>query len=209
MSGLRAELSIDDLARCPVATASATTPDPIGGVNRASAGDETVEQFVASEDPATDDCEEVFAYDDSAVYEFTRDADEPCFCETVERHLGPVADVQARDGTLHVTVHATDVASLRDLLSRLSDRFGAVSLEYLVRTGEGDGETPVVPVALGQLTARQREVIRTAHDMGYFEYPRDSNATAVSAALDIEPSTFSEHLAAAQGKLMDQLLDRS
>ncbi len=209
MSGLRAELSIDDLDGCPVAAASAAVPDPIGGVNWADAGDETVEQFVASEDPDHADCDEVFAYDDSAVYEFSRDAEAPCFCETVERHLGPVADVQAHDGTLHVTVHATDVASLRDLLSRLTDRYGAVSLEYLVRTGEGKGDAPVVPVDLGHLTDRQREVLRTAHDMGYFEYPRDSNATAVSAALDIEPSTFSEHLAAAQGKLMDQLLDRS
>jgi predicted DNA binding protein len=209
MSGMRAELSIDDLAGCPVTAASSSADEAIGGVSWAGDGDETVEQFVASEPPDMEDCEEVFAYDDRSVYEFRRDAADPCFCETVERHLGPVADVRATDGTLHVTVHATDVAALRSLVSTLSEEFGDVSLEYLVRTGEGDEETPVVPVDLGRLTDRQQEVITTAHEMGYFAYPREANATAVSEALGIEPSTFSEHLAVAQSKLLGELLDRS
>ena len=44
--------------------------------------------------------------------------------------------------------------------------------------------------------------------MGYFEYPRESNASEVAAALDIEPSTFTQHLNAAQTKLLDELLRR-
>jgi len=42
--------------------------------------------------------------------------------------------------------------------------------------------------------------------MGYFERPRDANAGAVAEALDIAPSTFAEHLAAAQRKLLDEAL---
>jgi predicted DNA binding protein len=59
-----------------------------------------------------------------------------------------------------------------------------------------------------RLTDRQREVLRTAHEMGYFEYPRGANAGEVATALDIEPSTFTEHLNAAQSKLLDELLVR-
>jgi predicted DNA binding protein len=49
-------------------------------------------------------------------------------------------------------------------------------------------------------------VLETAHEMGYFERPRRANGTEVAAALDIDPSTFSEHLAAAQRKLLRDVL---
>ena len=49
-------------------------------------------------------------------------------------------------------------------------------------------------------------MVETAHEMGYFEYPRGANAEEVAAELDVHPSTLAEHLAAAQAKLLDQLL---
>ena len=61
--------------------------------------------------------------------------------------------------------------------------------------------------SIGALTDRQREVLTVAHEMGYFEHPRDANAEAVAADLDITPSTFAEHLAAAQSKLVDSIPD--
>ncbi|MFW6000412.1 MAG: helix-turn-helix domain-containing protein, partial [Halorubrum sp.] len=56
------------------------------------------------------------------------------------------------------------------------------------------------------LTDRQCEVLRTAYRMGYFERPRDANASEVADALDISPSTFAEHLATAQRKLLEEAL---
>jgi hypothetical protein len=64
-----------------------------------------------------------------------------------------------------------------------------------------------VPVDLERLTDRQREVVETAYRMGYFEYPRETNASGVAAELGIEPSTLAEHLAAAQSKLLGAVLD--
>jgi hypothetical protein len=43
--------------------------------------------------------------------------------------------------------------------------------------------------------------------MGYFEHPRTANAGEVADELDISRSTFAEHLAAAQSKLLDAVLD--
>jgi predicted DNA binding protein len=43
--------------------------------------------------------------------------------------------------------------------------------------------------------------------MGYFNHPRDANATAVAEDLDISPATFAEHLALAQSKLLDSILE--
>lgn len=206
MPGLRAELAIDDPDACPVAGASKRTDEPVREVRWSATSDGTVEQFALAGDLENGAFDEVFAYGDRTVYEFDRES--PCFCETIERRLGPVADVIARDGTLHVTVHAADVGGLRELIEDLSERFGDVRLEYLVQTGTDGTGGEVIPVDLDRLTDRQREVLLTAHELGYFEYPRESNATAVAAELGIEPSTFSEHLAVAQGKLFGELLDR-
>ncbi|MFC7230794.1 helix-turn-helix domain-containing protein [Saliphagus sp. GCM10025308] len=48
-------------------------------------------------------------------------------------------------------------------------------------------------------------MLETAHEMGYFEYPRTSNAGDVANALGITRSTFGEHLAAAQRKVLQTL----
>jgi hypothetical protein len=50
-------------------------------------------------------------------------------------------------------------------------------------------------------------VLETAHRLGYFERPKGANAGEVADALDISRSTFTEHLAAAQTKLLDAILD--
>jgi predicted DNA binding protein len=146
----------------------------------------------------------VFDYGDRQVYEFDRETDS-CPCALIERTVGPVADVRAADGRLRATVHAADVPELRELLGELESAYGNVGVEYLVNSADGDG-SELVPVDLRWLTDRQREVLATAHRMGYFEYPREANARDVADRLEIEQSTFAEHLAAAQRKLLSELL---
>ena len=136
--------------------------------------------------------EEVFDYGTQQVYEFDRNFDDPCICEVIEQSLGPVTETYATDGNLHVVIHANDVARLREMLRNLGDQFGSVRIEYLVQGRDSAEQSELVPVDLRRLTDRQRAVVRTAHAMGYFEYPRESNASEVAAALDIEPSTFSQ-----------------
>lgn len=56
------------------------------------------------------------------------------------------------------------------------------------------------------LTDRQREIVRTAHEMGYYEVPRRVTTGAVADALDLDPSTVSEHLQRAERNLMAVIL---
>lgn len=210
MSGVRAEFVFEEPEICPVATASTQSPTSIRDVSWAGESAGTVsEQFTASSEVDIDDATEVFDYGSQRVYEFDRDGENSCICEYIEAELGPVSEVYANAGNLHVTVHAGDMENLRSLLTTLNDRFGTVRIEYLVQSREEAGESELVPVDLRKLTDRQHEVIQTAHEMGYFEYPRDSNASEVATALDIQPSTFTEHLNAAQSKLLEELLSRS
>jgi len=55
---------------------------------------------------------------------------------------------------------------------------------------------------LERLTDRQREVLRTAFEMGYYEWPRDCTGQDVAAELGISAATFSEHVFAAERKLL-------
>lgn len=209
MTGVRAEFVFQQPEECTVATASAETSDSLTDISWASEnGGSVAEQFTASSDLNGVAADEVFDYGSQRVYEFDRDHESPCICEFIEESLGPVTDVYANSGNLHVTLHAGDMERLRALLKNLNEKFGNVRIEYLVQGREDAGEAELVPVDLRRLTDRQHEVIQTAHEMGYFEYPRDSNASEVAEALGIQPSTFTEHLNAAQSKLLEELLIR-
>ena len=91
----------------------------------------------------------------------------------------------------------TDISSIGE--------FGLIAL-MRETLGPADDEDLVV-LDRARLTDRQREVLQTAHEMGYFEHPRAANATEVAGSLDINRSTFAEHLASAQSKLLDAILD--
>jgi len=81
-----------------------------------------------------------------------------------------------------------------------------MNVKRFVRSPVEESSHDHVLVDRGKLTERQLEVLDTAYEMGYFERSRRTNATAVAAALDIDPSTFREHLAAAESKLLEDVL---
>lgn len=60
---------------------------------------------------------------------------------------------------------------------------------------------------LDRLTDRQREVIQTAYEMGFYEVPRETSTEAVAAELEIDPSTVAEHLQRAERNLLSRFLD--
>lgn len=58
----------------------------------------------------------------------------------------------------------------------------------------------------GLLSQRQREVFEHAYQRGYYNWPRDVNATELAADLDISKTTLLEHLRKAESKLFDSIL---
>jgi hypothetical protein len=210
--GLRAEIEVTDGSACEVAVASAQGVR-ITSVSRGVTPDAdgvTVE-FTADAGADVDVADPVFDHDDTTVYRFVRDGsgDGACACELVEQRGCPVRHLEATEGRLVLRFITADLASLRAIVADLDGRFEGVRLRRLTRScGEtGDDDADLVFVDRAALTDRQQEVLRTAHEMGYFEHPREANATAVAAALDINRSTFAEHLAHAQSKVLDAVLD--
>jgi DNA-directed RNA polymerase specialized sigma24 family protein len=59
---------------------------------------------------------------------------------------------------------------------------------------------------MDELTDRQREVIQTAYDSGYYEVPREVTTDDLAAELDVDPSTVAEHLQRAERNLLSHHL---
>ncbi len=57
---------------------------------------------------------------------------------------------------------------------------------------------------LAALTDRQREVLGTAYEMGYYDVPRTVGTADVAADLGVDPSTVAEHLQRAERNLIGQ-----
>lgn len=212
---VRAEVVVHDVETCPVANAANRTRSSVAGVVRATSGDTTVEEFSVVESPADADdesewladdgsMEEVFSAGDETVYRFEHAGLDDCICEAVEAHGAPVRETMFEDGDLVVAFHAT-VETVGDVVDDLSGLGADVSVQRLV-TPEGGSDGDLVLVDRSELTARQLEVLRTAHRMGYFAPSGGANASDVAAEFDLAVSTVTQHLSAAQGKLLDAVL---
>ncbi len=59
---------------------------------------------------------------------------------------------------------------------------------------------------LDDLTDRQREIIDTAHEMGYYEVPRQVSTDDIAEAVGVDPSTVTEHLQRAERNLLGEVL---
>ncbi|WP_254525038.1 helix-turn-helix domain-containing protein [Natrinema caseinilyticum] len=215
MTGFRATVVIDDPAGCPVADVSAHADEPVDSVSRSSrqtAAGTVVEEFCVAADASVDGGADVeltpIQSDDSeAIYRFERDGGADCACEVVEGTGTPVSSVRAQDGALIVSFRTLELAAVADIVDELRASFDGVIVDELSRDHESASTDPVV-VDRDRLTARQREILEAAHEMGYFDYPKGANATDVAERLGVARSTFTEHLAAAQTKLMDDILEQ-
>lgn len=65
----------------------------------------------------------------------------------------------------------------------------------------GEDTAPFAP-----LTERQREVVETAHELGFYEVPRQVSTEVIAAELDLDASTVAEHLQRAERHLIEELL---
>jgi len=210
-TGIRAELSFQDTNSCRVAKRTGEAGVGVESVSR-SVAPETgrVTEEIAVEGNGGFEAagfERVFSYGEKSIYRFEREYGEDCPCETVEQFGSPVSDVHTEDGTLHLAVHVEDMDELQTVVGRVRSRYPDVSVDRLVRS-QPDGDTSdLVLVNRGELTRRQREVLETAHAMGYFTHPKGANAGEVAAQLGITTSTFTEHLSAAQSKLLSAILE--
>ena len=202
--GVRARLAVRDPPHAPVADAlpdGAVATD----VERVRLDDAVVSEFRTDREISA---EPVFAADGEYVYRTRSPPTEPYPCRSIESLGHPVSDVTVRTGPdrILLTLSLPSVDPIDEIVETVEATGASVTLERLTRSG-GSADCDPVVIDRGRLTDRQREVVRTAQRLGYFEYPRGADAEAVAAAVGIARSTFAEHLAAAQRRVFDELVD--
>lgn len=207
---IRAELKIDEATDCPIANASSSLVEPITDVSRSIVPDNNnrrTEEFSTSTDTRVQSpkIDSVFEDESRTVYRFQREKGAGCVCEIIEQNGPPIADIKAEHGGLLVTFYATDFLEVQGIVEDLRDVYKGVQIIRLVQTAQST-PTDFIAVDKSKLTNRQREVLETSYEMGYFDHPKRSNAGEVADALGISTSTYSEHLAAAQRKLFEPIL---
>lgn len=210
--GIRATIEFPPPAACPVADVSARTDATVdrvwSSVSGADGPASVTEFFVDTpEPPEVPDADLVLSLADRHLFRLTHDRKEACPCESLGAAGCAVHGYVARAGRLRLVFNARDYGELQTVVASLREGFPELDVRRLVRSPSPGEATDGVFVDRGKLTDRQLEVLRTAYGMGYFDRPRRANGAEVATTLDIAPSTFAEHLAAAQSKLLADLLE--
>ncbi|WP_436348416.1 helix-turn-helix domain-containing protein [Natronorubrum sp. FCH18a] len=138
---------------------------------------------------------EIFEYsitgDDAGFFSYTRYAADDLTRLLMEgrRESSYLIDMPVEytdDGGLRATYIGTEAA----FADMLSEQPAGVRIE-VERTGP---YTPGPRHVVSRLTERQREVLRTSVDLGYYQEPREATHNEIAAATDLAETTVGEHL---------------
>ncbi len=165
-----------------------------------------IETLLEAHDSAEGRC--LREYDTGALFEF--------------RILGTCPAVTLADlGALPQTVRASDgtgriVAEVprgTDTSVVIDDFLGRIWEAEFVAKRETDAIAPplsgitVRQDLRSRLTERQYEVLESAFEAGYYDWPREASGEAVAAELGISSPTFSQHIQAAERTLLTMLFE--
>lgn len=207
--GIRATVEFSTPDICPIVELSEAAGTTIDSVNTnicpSEGQDSTVEFSIDTDSDLDADVTPIFSHGSTDRYRLTLGEETDCPCERLARCGCPVARYVAEDGTLTLVFHTTDYDQLREVVAELRERFPDMNIKRFVRGPAGDRSRDPVFVDRSRLTHRQLEVVETAYEMGYFDRPRQSNATEIAAELGISPATFRQHLTAGESKILGDL----
>jgi DNA-binding NarL/FixJ family response regulator len=114
-------------------------------------------------------------------------------------------DVTVRDGRCSLTAIRQDSKAIRSLVTAVRDAYPDSTVRS-VRSASADRSHPSADAIADELTDRQRQALEMALCSGYFERPREHNATEVAEKLGVSRQTFTQHLRASQRKLLSELV---
>jgi hypothetical protein len=208
--GIRATVEFATADICPIVELSeavGTTIDSVtSNICPSECQESTVEFSIDTNCGLDADITPMFSHGSTDRYRLTLDDGTRCPCKRLARCGCPVTRYVAEDGTLTLVFHTADYDQLREVVAQLRESFPDMNIKRFVRAPAGERSRDPVFVDRSRLTHRQLEIMETAYEMGYFDRPRQSNATDIAAEIGISPATFREHLSAAESKILEDLL---
>lgn len=128
------------------------------------------------------------------------------FGSTIAAHGGVIREATAEAGDTRLVIELPAQADVRAFTQRLEESASGLELAAKRHRGQqsGVGRIDGAPLT-DDLTERQQEVLQTALEAGYFEWPRESDGEDVADRLGITQPTFNKHLRVAERKIFQQL----
>lgn len=147
-------------------------------------------------------------YEDGGLFEFSVGANCPAVTlaeqgalpRVVRGHHGRgriVGELPSDSDPMAVVETFLDAYPEAELVAKREKEYSAMTFNY-------DGFEQVLR---DHLTDRQREVLQAAYESGYYEWPRKCTGQEVADSLDITSATFSQHIHAAERKLLAVLFE--
>ncbi|MCU4744155.1 bacterio-opsin activator domain-containing protein [Natronoglomus mannanivorans] len=107
-----------------------------------------------------------------------------------------------------VTVVCPDETDVNDLVDALQERYPTASMGSIRSKRDAMGRTALDEL-LGSVTDKQLQAIELGFYAGYFERPREHNTTELASKLGVSRATFTQHLRAAERKLLAHIFESS
>lgn len=122
---------------------------------------------------------------------------------TLAAHGGRPRSVVATAESCRAIVDLPRSSDVRSFVETLRSTHPEVEVVARRQGPDHDGGPVTVPGQLAELlTDRQREVLRAAYHAGFFGWPREQTGEDLAGRLDIAPSTFHEHVRAAERRIL-------
>lgn len=144
--------------------------------------------------------------DDRGVLEFAV-TDPPVVSDLAERGV-ETTEIVAETGQVRVTLELPASAGPRAVIERLTDRYPSTDLlarHERERTEQTKQE--LVADIEERLTDRQQLALQKAYLGGFFDWPRSISGEDLAESMDISPSTYHQHLRAAENKVLAALFE--
>lgn len=153
----------------------------------------------AAADPTIDSIQRVATFSEDALYRIDWTASSASILQWIRSRDATVLQSEGQDHEWLLKLRVESRDTLESLRAYCNDHDIAFHVVRLY-----DLEEP----KMGQfnVTAKQREALITAEELGHFEIPRDATLDDVAAALDISPKATSERLRRGQTNLVNNTL---
>ena len=118
-----------------------------------------------------------------------------------------LVSLHAHDGETRLIVEVPTDEDVTRVLNALSEHWDGVELVAKRQSTTRGADLAVPADGAAGLTDRQRSVLETAYEEGYYDWPRGHTAEEVAESLDIASATLHQHLRAAEHALVSSFVD--
>ncbi|WP_186311041.1 PAS domain S-box protein [Halorubrum depositum] len=126
--------------------------------------------------------------------------------QTVAVYGGRVGEVVAEGDTVSIDARFPTETNIRSVIERFRELYPDLEVIAKRPVSPEDEAERLATLVADELTGRQAEVLETAYQAGYYEWPRDTDGTELSNQLNVSAATLSQHLRTAHDKVVGSIV---